>query len=117
VFLASICSKQPDLEIDDPNSRVIELPDPKPTIRSGIHYLLLVIVLIWCFMVERLSPGLSAFWAAVLMIFILLTQRPLFAIFRGEEGLGNYIRQGCDELIDGLVTGARNMIGIGIATS
>jgi TRAP transporter 4TM/12TM fusion protein len=117
VFLASICSKQPDLEIDDPNSPVVELPDPKPTIRSGLHYLLPVIVLIWCLMVERLSPGLSAFWATVLMIVILLTQRPLFALFRGEKGLGGYIRQGYNELIDGLVTGARNMIGIGIATA
>ena len=117
VWLATICSKQPDLEIDDPNSPVVELPDPTPTIQSGLHYLLPVIVLIWCLMVERLSPGLSAFWATVLMIFILLTQRPLFALFRGEKGLGNYVKQGYNELIDGLVTGARNMIGIGIATA
>ncbi len=27
--------------------------------------------------VERFSPGLSAFWATVFMIFILITQRPL----------------------------------------
>ena len=117
LFLAITCSKYPDLEIDDPNSPVVELPDPKPTIRSGLHYLLPVIVLIWCLMVERLSPGLSAFWATVLMIFILLTQRPLFALFRGNLKLGPYIKQGFNELIDGLVTGARNMIGIGIATA
>jgi len=117
LLLAMTCSKYPDLEIDDPNAAVVELPDPVPTIRSGLHYLLPVIVLIWCLMVERLSPGLSAFWATVLMIFILLTQRPLFALFRGNFKLGPYIRQGYDELIDGLVTGARNMIGIGIATA
>jgi len=117
LFLAANCSRYPDLEIDDPHSPVVELPDPKPTIGSGLHYLLPVIVLIWCLMVERLSPGLSAFWATVLMIFILLTQRPLFAIFRGNMKLGPYIAQGWNELIDGLVTGARNMIGIGIATA
>ena len=117
LFLAANCSRFPTLEIDDPNSPVIELPDPKPTIGSGLHYLLPVIVLIWCLMVERLSPGLSAFWATVLMIFILLTQRPLFALFRGDYKLGGYVKQGWDELIDGLVTGARNMIGIGIATA
>ena len=117
LFLAMTCSKYPDLEIDDPNAPVVELPDPTPTIRSGLHYLLPVIVLIWCLMVERLSPGLSAFWATVLMIFILLTQRPLFALFRGNWKLGPYIKQGFDEMIDGLVTGARNMIGIGIATA
>ncbi len=117
VGLAIMCSRYPDLEIDDPNSPVVELPDPKPTIRSGLHYLLPVIVLIWCLMVERLSPGLSAFWATVLMIFILLTQRPLFALFRGNWRLGPLVKRGFDELIDGLVTGARNMIGIGIATA
>jgi len=117
LLLAMTCSKYPDLEIDDPNAAVVELPDPVPTIRSGLHYLLPVIVLIWCLMVERLSPGLSAFWATVLMIFILLTQRPLFALFRGNFKLGPYIKQGYNELIDGLVTGARNMIGIGIATA
>ena len=41
-----------------------------------------VVVLVWALMVERLSPGLSAFWGAVFMIFILITQRPLFAFFR-----------------------------------
>lgn len=117
VFLAMTCAQYPDLVIDDPNAPVVELPDPKPTIRSGLHYLLPVIVLIWCLMVERLSPGLSAFWATVLMIFILLTQRPLFALFRGNWRLGPYIKQGFDEMVDGLVTGARNMIGIGIATA
>lgn len=117
VGLAYTCAKQPDLEIDDPNAPVIELPDSRPTILSGLHYLLPVIVLIWCLMVERLSPGLSAFWATVLMIFILITQRPLFAMFRGEGQLGVYAKQGYAELIDGLVTGARNMIGIGIATA
>ena len=117
VGLAFTCAKQPDLEIDDPDSPVLELPDPRPTFLSGLHYLLPVIVLIWCLMVERLSPGLSAFWATVLMMFILITQRPLFALFRGDWKLGAYAKQGYAELIDGLVTGARNMIGIGIATA
>jgi TRAP transporter 4TM/12TM fusion protein len=68
-------------------------------------------------MVEQLSPGLSAFWGSALMIFILLTQRPLFALFRKESDYVAQIRRGWDELLDGLVTGARNMIGIGIATA
>ncbi|MEH6456419.1 MAG: DUF3394 domain-containing protein, partial [Cocleimonas sp.] len=117
VLLAKRCATVPDLEIDDPNSDVVELPDPGPTIRSGLHYLLPVIVLIWCLMVERLSPGLSAFWATVLMIGILVTQRPLFAYFRGEANLGVFAKQGYSELVSGLETGARNMIGIGIATA
>jgi TRAP-type uncharacterized transport system fused permease subunit len=68
-------------------------------------------------MVERLSPALSAFWATAFMIFIVLTQRPLFAFFRGEGVPAARLRQGATDLWDGLVAGARNMIGIGIATA
>ncbi len=116
VVLARFCSAYPELELDDPNEPVVTLPDPGPTIRSGLHFLLPVGVLIWCLMVERLSPSLSAFWATALMIFILLTQRTLFAMFRGENQEGTWAR-GFNELIDGMITGARNMIGIGIATA
>ena len=116
VFLAKFCSTYPELELDDPNEPVIQLPAPGPTVKSGLHFLLPVGVLIWCLMVIRLSPSLSAFWATALMIFILLTQRTLFAIFRGESQSGTWAR-GFNELIDGMITGARNMIGIGIATA
>lgn len=116
VYLISICAKYPDLVIDDPNSPITALPEPGPTVMAGLHFILPVGVLIWCLMIERLSPELSAFWAVALMIFILLTQRPLFALFRKNAGSG-FFKQGFDELIDGLISGARNMIGIGIATA
>ncbi|MCV6590018.1 MAG: TRAP transporter permease [Marinobacterium sp.] len=117
LFLVRYAASVPDLKLDDPNAPMTQLPEVGPTVKSGLHYLLPVVVLVWCLMVERLSPGLSAFWATVLMIVILVTQRPLIAFFRGESDLGGRLRQGFNELIDGLITGARNMIGIGIATA
>ncbi|WP_323797622.1 TRAP transporter permease [Nisaea sp.] len=117
VLLIRFGATYPDLKMDDPNEPVVRLPAPGPTIKSGLHFLLPVIVLVWCLMVEQLSPGLSAFWGSVLMIFILLTQRPLFAYFRGETDMAGQVKRGWFELLDGLVTGARNMIGIGIATA
>ena len=113
VGLIKFCSAYPDLELDDPNEPVVRLPEAGPTVKSGLHFLLPVLVLIWCLMVERLSPGLSA---SAFMIFILLTQRSLFARFRGESQAGTF-NQGFNELIDGMIAGARNMIGIGIATA
>jgi hypothetical protein len=74
-------------------------------------------VLVWCLMVERLSPGLSAFYGTLFMIFILATQRPLFAFFRRRGDLVAAARAGFHDLIQGLVAGARNMIGIGVATA
>ena len=116
VILVQICARYPDLEPDDPNAEITTLPDPRLTIMSGLHFLLPVLVLIWMLMVERKSPSLSAFWAVMLMIFILVTQRTLFAFFRGE-GTGGHLLQGARDLVDGMIAGARNMIGIGIATA
>ena len=94
------------------------LPRPGPTVRSGLHFLLPVIVLVWALMVDRLSPGLSAFWASAFMIFILVTQRPLLALFSGEgRQIGSAVWRGILDLVEGLIAGARNMIGIGIATA
>jgi len=117
VGLLYVASKEEPLELDDPNAPVTALPMPGPTIRSGLHFILPVVVLVWALMVDRLSPGLSAFWATMYMVFILLTQRPLVAMMRGQGKVAAAVREGGRDLIDGLETGARNMIGIGIATA
>lgn len=117
VMLLKVGAGYPELELDDPNSPVIKLPQTRPTVMVGLQYILPVVLLIWCLMVERLSPGLSAFWATVLMIFIIVTQRPIMAIMRKRGDLANDLREGVSDLWVGLVTGARNMIGIGIATA
>ncbi len=106
----------PELIMEDPNSPIVSLPESGPTVKVGLHYLLPVVVLVWALMVERLSPGLSAFWASALMIFILLTQRPIIAFFR-KLPLSGSLKLGWGELIAGLIEGSRNMIGIGIATA
>ncbi len=116
VVLAKISSNYPDLELDDPNSPVQYLPEAGPTVMSGLHFLLPVLVLIWCLMVERNSPSLSAFYATALMVFILATQRYLFDFFRGINTT-TALKRGFSDLIEGLTGGARNMIGIGIATA
>jgi hypothetical protein len=67
-------------------------------------------------MVERLSPGLSAYWATVGMLFILITQHPLKAVFRKTGDLAAGFARGFAEILEGLIAGARNMIGIAVAT-
>lgn len=117
VGLLKLAAGYPELELDDPDEPVYTLPQTRPTVMVGLQYILPVVVLIWCLMVERLSPGLSAFWATVLMVFIMITQRPITSIFRGRSDMAADIREGLLDLWSGLVTGARNMIGIGIATA
>ncbi|MEG3754833.1 TRAP transporter permease [Psychromonas arctica] len=117
LYLLRIASSVPDLVLDNPDSPMLELPEVVPTVKSGLHFLLPVVVLVWCLMIERLSPGLSAFWATVLMLFILITQRPIMAFFRQQDDLIIQLQRGGSELLEGLIVGARNMIGIGIATA
>ncbi|MCP4994894.1 MAG: TRAP transporter fused permease subunit [Gammaproteobacteria bacterium] len=114
--LLKFSAKYPELEMDDPNDPLLELPEVGPTVKVGLYFLLPIVVLMWCLVVERFSPGLSAFWATIFMIFIVLTQRPLQAFFRGQETAGE-VKRGALDCIDGLVIGARNMIGIGVATA
>ncbi len=110
-------SRFPELELDDPNAPVVKLPLLGPTAKTGFHYVLPIVVLVWFLIVERKSPGLSAFWATALMIFIILTQKPLKSLFRGSGDVGGAFKSGWNDLIDGLIAGARNMIGIGVATA
>jgi TRAP transporter 4TM/12TM fusion protein len=117
LVLLRIVAAEPDLTIDDPNAAVIEVPALKETLLSGLHFLLPVVLLIWVLMIEHLSPGLSAFYATALLIVILLTQKPLIAMFRGEPPPWSRFVAGFNDLVDGLGTGARNMIAIAIATA
>ncbi|NOH83615.1 TRAP transporter permease [Vibrio sp. 03-59-1] len=101
----------------DMNAELTEVPEPGPTVKSGLHFLLPIVVLVWCLTVERFSPGLSAFWATVFMIFILITQRPLIALMSKTGDINEQVKAGFIDLLESLVSGARNMIGIGVATA
>ncbi|RUT35201.1 TRAP transporter fused permease subunit [Arsenicitalea aurantiaca] len=117
LVLIAFRSRFPDLEADDPARMAEKLPDTLEVAPGGIHYLLPVFILVWCLMVEELSPGLSAFYGTCALMFLVLTQRPLIALFRRQGRLLGELQTGFADLLDGLVTGSRNMIGIAIATA
>ena len=116
--LLKIAASNPPLPHEDPDAPLEQLPETRPVLLSGLHFLLPVVVLVWCLMIERLSPGLSAFWGSVMLVIILLTQRPLLSMLRkdGTHEHGTFM-DGVVDLREGLIAGARNMIGIGIATA
>lgn len=118
IGLLKIAASNPPLPHEDPNMPLGKLPETRPVLLSGLHFLLPVVVLVWCLMIERLSPGLSAFWGSVMLVFILLTQRPLLSLLRKDGGHEHgTFTDGVVDLREGLIAGARNMIGIGIATA
>jgi TRAP-type uncharacterized transport system fused permease subunit len=113
IALIYFSSKVPDLPHDD----IVDLPPVGLTVKAGLHYLLPIVVLVWLLTVERLSPDLSAFWASIFMIFIVVTQKPLLDFFRGESKIFARVKESFVDLEIGLINGAKNMIGIGVATA
>ncbi|WOI55620.1 TRAP transporter permease [Palleronia sp. LCG004] len=117
VALVYVASRQEDLEMDDPNAEIVKLPKVGEVWKTGLHYVLPIIVLVWFLMVEQQSPARSAFFATALMLFIIVTQKPLKAMFRKGSSIRAATVEGGWDLLDGLIAGARNMIGIGVATA
>ncbi|WP_191603158.1 TRAP transporter permease [Marinomonas algicola] len=117
IGLLYLSAKTDDLHMDHPDAEIVRLPLFSDIYKAGLYYLVPLVLLIWFLMVERKSPGLSAFWASMLMAFILITQKPLKAWFRKQDNIKANVVAGFLDLVDGLNTGARNMIGIGVATA
>ena len=113
VAMVRYAAQGPDLELSV--ERMQTLPPTREIFKSGVYFLLPIFLLMYLLMVERKSPGFSAFWSASLMLLILLTQKPLKALFRGEGGFIEGLKTGFWEVTEGLIAGARNMIGLACA--
>ncbi|MDR4305992.1 TRAP transporter permease [Chelatococcus sambhunathii] len=118
LYVAAIAfaAPMPDLAVDDPNTPILKLPRAWDVTRTGLDFLIPIFVLLWCLMAEQMSPGLSAFWATLSIMLILATRRPLLALFR-KRPVAEEARGALADLLKGLALGARNMIGIAIATA
>ncbi len=103
----------PDLDVSLESME--HLPPTREIFKTGIHYIMPILLLMYLLMIERKSPGLSAFWSTIAMLFILLTQNPLKAFFRGEGEAMRHIQEGVSDIAEGLIAGARNMIGLAAA--
>ena len=113
VLAVRFAAKGPDLELSVESMQA--LPPTREIFKSGVHYLLPIFLLMYLLMVERKSPGFSAFWSASFMLLILLTQDALKAFFRGEGQTMAHLKDGIAQVGEGLIAGARNMIGLACA--
>jgi TRAP transporter 4TM/12TM fusion protein len=104
-------------EVDFARFDFDRLPETWPTARAGLDFLIPIGVLIWCLMVEDLSPALAAFWATAVLLAMIVTRPALVAAVRRRGAMAAAWRQGLVDLREGLASGARNMIGISVATA
>jgi TRAP transporter 4TM/12TM fusion protein len=118
IYVATVwfAARVPNLALDDPNTPLTVLPGTWEVTRTGLDFLIPLFVLLWCLMVDQLSPGLSAFWATLTIMAITATRKPLLALFRGETVTPAFAAA-LSDLVKGLTMGARNMIGIAVATA
>lgn len=114
LYLLRLAAKNDDLAQDISVTDPVR-PEPWPTVRAGLFFLIPIGILVWCLAIEQLSAGLSAFYAVCSLLVLMLTQRPLFAFFRKENNLAEQTFVGIKETLGGLEGGARNMIGIAVA--
>ncbi|MCP4470597.1 MAG: TRAP transporter permease [Gammaproteobacteria bacterium] len=119
LVLAYLASRRADLEMDDPESPMVELPVASDTAWTGLYFILPIVILLWCILPtpDRLSPATAAFFACMAMSFIAITQHIVKGFFRGDSDVRNNFRRGLMEWMDGMISGSRNMISIGIATA
>ncbi len=116
ILLLGYSSRYPDLAVDEPGAKIFHLPRPWPTVRAGLHFFIPAeVVLLWCLMVEELSPGTSAFWATATTMALVIVEPAMLSWMRGTAAIREGVRQGFATLWKGFVLGARNMIGIGVA--
>ncbi|MCV6584769.1 MAG: TRAP transporter permease [Marinibacterium sp.] len=114
-YVAAVRYAAQGADLDMSLESMEHLPPTREIFKTGIHYILPILLLMYLLMIERKSPGLSAFWSTIAMIFILLTQNPLKAYFRGEGDITRHLREGVADMTEGMIAGARNMIGLAAA--
>jgi len=97
-----------------------ELPKFWPTLINGFHYLIPLIFLIVSLVVFRTSPALAAF-RAIIALAILIPLENLWREYRGGIGLRagwkTALRKTLFQIFEALVSGGKNMMGIGVAVA
>jgi len=93
-----------------------ELPEFKKTFLSGLHYLVPVIWLIYELVVIRHSPQLAAYNTVLLLIVVIFYQE-IKKAFTEKTGFVNGIKNSIYLVGSGFITGAKNMVGVALATA
>jgi len=93
-----------------------ELPKFFPTLWAGIHYLIPVAFLIYQLVIKRHSPQLAAF-SSILVLMALIPIQNIIVAVRRKTDILSALKKSVNEIIGALVTGGKNMMGIGVAVA
>jgi TRAP transporter 4TM/12TM fusion protein len=93
-----------------------ELPPRFKTFVGGMHYLIPIAVLVYMLVIVRRSPGFAVMWAIVWLAGVMVLQAPIQALI-AKKPIVPAIFEGFHALYEGLIAGARNMVGIAVAVA
>lgn len=91
-----------------------ETPDFMKVLKSGIHFLIPIGVLVYELVVFRHSPEVSAFRAIAVMAVIMVLQGPVRSFIK-KKPLGPAFKAGMRSLLDAAIAGGQNMVPVAIA--
>lgn len=94
-----------------------DLPPKLKTFLNGAHYLIPIFFLLYTLMVLRESAASAAFNAIMLLLLLMVVQHPLKAFFAKEKITKEIVLSGFIDILAGMISGAKNMIPIAIATA
>jgi TRAP transporter 4TM/12TM fusion protein len=94
-----------------------DLPKKWKTFVQGIHYLIPIFFLLYTLIVLRQSAASAAFNAIMLLMFLMVVQHPFRAFLAKEKITKEIILSGFVDILAGMISGAKNMVPIAIATA
>ena len=94
-----------------------DLPEKLKTFLSGAHYLIPIFFLLYTLMVLRESAASAAFNAIMLLMLLMVLQHPFKAFISKEKITKEVVLSGFIDILAGMISGAKNMIPIAIATA
>jgi TRAP transporter 4TM/12TM fusion protein len=93
-----------------------ELPPFLKTFLGGVHYIVPLFFLLYRLIILRQSPEAAVFNAIWVLALIMVLQHPIKAYLSGSA-IGPAFTQGILDIYGALVSGARNMLSVALATA
>lgn len=94
-----------------------DIPPKWKTFIQGIHYLIPIFFLLYTLMVLRESAASAAFNAVMLLMMLMVVQHPFRALITGQKLTKEIWLSGFVDILAGMISGAKNMVPIAIATA
>jgi TRAP transporter 4TM/12TM fusion protein len=94
-----------------------DIPPKWKTFITGIHYLIPIFFLMYTLMVLRQSAASAAFNAIMLLMLLMVVQHPFRAFLAKEKITRDILLSGFVDILAGMISGAKNMVPIAIATA